>query len=145
MENHWQQVKQAPLGACEVSVGINDRQYQEWISPETLIRIDERKTLKNKLNNSRIRAVKQTVWEAYTRTNRKVKRSARRDKRNFVAKLTAEGEKAAGQNNIKALYDNIQLLTRKYQKGSHPIKDKEGKTLKIQQEQLADGWSTSHT
>lgn len=45
-------------------------------------------------------------------------------------KLTAEAEKAADKN-------NIQLLTRKYQKRSHPIKDKEGSTLETQQEQMS--------
>jgi hypothetical protein len=40
-----------------------------------------------------------------------VKSSARKDKRVFVDKLTEEAEEAARQNNIKALYDNIKLLT----------------------------------
>jgi flagellum-specific peptidoglycan hydrolase FlgJ len=44
-----------------------------------------------------------------------VKSSARKDKRAFVDKLIEEAEETARQNNIKALYDNIRLLTRKYQ------------------------------
>ncbi|CAC5407060.1 unnamed protein product [Mytilus coruscus] len=46
--------------------------------------------------------------------------SARKDKRAFVDKLTAEAGEAARANNIKALYDNIKLLTGNYQKGSRP-------------------------
>ena len=40
-----------------------------------------------------------------------MKSSARKDKRVFVDKLTEEVAEAARQNNIKALYDNIKLLT----------------------------------
>jgi hypothetical protein len=35
------------------------------------------------------------------------------------------------------LYDNIKLLTRKYQKGSRPVKNIEGKTLNTKEEQMS--------
>ncbi|CAG2195883.1 unnamed protein product [Mytilus edulis] len=65
-----------------------------------------------------------------------VRNSARRDKRAFVNKLTTEAEEAARANNIKALYDNIKLLTGKYQKGSRPVESKEGKTHNTHEEQM---------
>lgn len=139
IENHWQQVKEAFTGACEASVGPKKRKHQEWFSPDTLIRIEERKKLKDVLNNCKTRAAKKTAGETYSRADREVKRSARRDKRNFVAKLTAEAEEAARQNNIKALYDTIRLLTKKYQRGNHPVKDKGGRTLNTQ-EKLMKRW-----
>ena len=46
-------------------------------------------------------------------------------------------KKQQDKNNIKALYDNIKLLTRKYQKGSRPIKNIEGKTLSTKEEQMS--------
>ncbi|CAG2233353.1 unnamed protein product [Mytilus edulis] len=67
-------------------------------------------------------------------TNKDVRNSARRDKKAFVDKLTAEAEEAARANNIKALYDNITLLIGKYQKG-RPVKSKEGKTLNTHEDQ----------
>lgn len=136
IENHWQQVKEAFTGACEASVGPKKRKHQEWLSPDTPIRIEERKKLKDVLNNCQTRAAKKTAGETYSRADREVKRSARRDKRNFVAKLTAEAEEAERQNNIKALYDNIRLLTKKYQRGNHPVKDKGGRILNTQEEQM---------
>lgn len=60
---------------CYTPANDAEDQDQEWISPETLIRKEERKKLKNVLNNGRTRAVKQPAGEAYTRTNREVKRS----------------------------------------------------------------------
>ena len=63
-----------------------------------------------------------------------IKSSARKDKRDFITTLTSEAEDAAKQNNIKALYANIGTLTNKLRKGSHPIKDKIGKTFKTPEE-----------
>ncbi|CAG2220746.1 unnamed protein product [Mytilus edulis] len=81
------------------------------------------------------RSAKQSASREYTIANKDVRNRARRDKRAFVDKLTAEAEEAARANNIKALYDNIKLLTVKYQKGSRPVKSKEGKTLNTHEEQ----------
>ncbi len=49
--------------------------------------------LKDVLNN--YKTAKKTAGETYSRADREVKRSARRDKRNFVAELTVEAEQAA--------------------------------------------------
>ena len=89
------------------------------------------------LNNSKTRSAKQIASKAYTEANKEVKSNARKDKWVFVDKLTEEAEEAARQNNIKALYDNIKLLTRKYQKGSRPVKNIEGKTLNTKEEQMS--------
>ena len=136
-EDHWQQVKQAFTSACETVVGLKNKKHQDWISPETLVKVEKRKNLKNMLNNSKTRSTKQIASKAYTEANEEVKSSARKDKRAFVDKLTEEAEEAARQNNIKALYDNIKLLTRKYQKGSRPVKHIEGKTLNTKEEQMS--------
>ncbi|XP_076105822.1 uncharacterized protein LOC143074158 [Mytilus galloprovincialis] len=136
IEDHWQEIKNAFTTACETSVGLKNRKHQEWITPETLVKVEKRKNIKNILNNSKTRSAKQSASREYTIANKDVRNSARRDKRAFVDKLTAEAEEAARANNIKALYDNIKLLTGKYQKGSRPVKSKEGKTLNTHEEQM---------
>ncbi|CAC5373980.1 unnamed protein product [Mytilus coruscus] len=78
-------------------------------------------------DHTKTRSAKQSASREYTTANKDVRNSARIDKRAFVDKLTAEAEEAARANNIKALYDNIKLLTGKYQKGSRPVKAKKGK------------------
>jgi flagellum-specific peptidoglycan hydrolase FlgJ len=90
---------------------LKNRKHQDWISPETLVKVEKRKNLKN----GKTRSAKQIAPKAYTEANKEVKSSARKDKRAFVDKLIKEAEETARQNNIKALYDNIKLLTRKYQ------------------------------
>ncbi|CAG2220246.1 unnamed protein product [Mytilus edulis] len=117
IEDHWQEIKNAFTTACETSVGLKNRKHEEWITPETLVKVEKRKNIKNILNNSKTRSAKQSASREYTIANKDVRNSARRDKRAFVDKLTAEAEEAARANNIKALYDNIKLLTGKYQKG----------------------------
>ena len=136
IEDHWQEIKNAFTTACETSVGLKNRKHQEWITPETLVKVEKRKNIKNILNNSKTRSAKQSASKEYTIANKDARNSARRDKRAFVEKLTAEAEEAARANNIKALYDNIKLLTGKYQKGSRPVKSKEGKTLNTHEEQM---------
>jgi hypothetical protein len=136
-EDHWQQVKQAFTSACETVVELTNRKHQDWILPETLVEVEKRKNLKNVLNNSKTRSAKHIVSKAYTEANKEVKSSARKDKRALVDKRTEEAEKETKQNNIKALYDNIKLLTRKYQKGGRPVKHIEGKTLNTKEEQMS--------
>ena len=58
-EDHWQQVKQAFTSACETVVGLKNRKHQDWISPETLVKVEKGKILKNVLNNSKTRSAKQ--------------------------------------------------------------------------------------
>ena len=135
-EDHWKEIKHTLTTACDASIGSRNRKHQEWISSETLIKIDKRKQLKDVLNNSKSRASKQRVQEQYSAADREVKNSARRDKREFVSKMAAEAEEAARHNNIKALYDNIRVLTNKFKKSSRPVKDKLGNTLKTAEEQM---------
>ena len=130
-------MKTALTSACETTVGCKKRTHKEWISHETLIKVEKRKNLKERLNNSRTRATKQKAQEEYTIADKEVKNSARRDKREFISTLTSEAEEAARYNNIKALYDNIRSLTNKFRKSSRPVKDKNGRTLKTHEEQMS--------
>jgi flagellum-specific peptidoglycan hydrolase FlgJ len=82
---------------------LKNRKHQDWISPETLVKVEKRKNFKN----GKTRSAKQIAPKAYTEANKEVKSSARKDKRAFVDKLIKEAEETARQNNIKALYDNI--------------------------------------
>ena len=69
-EDHWQQVKQAFTSACETVVGLKNRKHQDWTSPETLVKVEKRKNLKNVLNNSKTRSAKQIASKAYTEATR---------------------------------------------------------------------------
>ena len=128
IQDHCQEIENVFTTACETSVGLKKRKHHEWISPETLVKVKDKENIKKYiLNNSKTRFAKQSASREYTIANQDVSNNARRENRAFVDKLTAEAEDAARANNIKALYHNIKLLTGKYQKGSRPVKTKEGK------------------
>ena len=59
-----------------------------------------------------------------------MKRSARKDKRRYTEELTKEAGTAAGQRNMKKLYDITRTLSgKKNSYPSRPVKDKNGNLL----------------
>jgi flagellum-specific peptidoglycan hydrolase FlgJ len=73
--------------------------------------LETRKEKKAVLNMSRTRAAKAKAQEEYTAADTEVKKSTKKDKRDFIENLTSEAEEAARQGNIKELY-NI-MVTKK--------------------------------
>nr|KAG5710957.1 hypothetical protein BaRGS_013691 [Batillaria attramentaria] len=99
----------------------------------------ERKQKKAEVNNSRTRAAKAKTQKDYTEANKRVKRSARIDKRNCIDSLAEEAEEAAAKGNLKQLYDTTKKLSGKYSKPERPVKDKEGNAITGTEKQL-DRW-----
>ena len=55
LENKWQRTRKAWMDTCEKTVGRKTRQHEEWITAETLKKVQIRKVRKEDLNNSRTR------------------------------------------------------------------------------------------
>ena len=66
-----------------------------------------------------------------------MKKSARKDKRSHIEELTSEAETAAGQRNMKRLYEITRALSGKNNNPSRPVKDKDGNTIPGEEEQRA--------
>ena len=66
-----------------------------------------------------------------------MKRSARKDKRSHIEELTSEAETAAGQRNMKRLYEITRALSGKNNNPSRPVKDKNGNIIPGKEEQRA--------
>nr|KAG5701699.1 hypothetical protein BaRGS_004301 [Batillaria attramentaria] len=60
--------------------------------------------------------------EAYTAADREVKRSTRKDKRDYIDNLANQAEEAAGQGNLKDLYQVTKKLAGKFQQTDKPTK-----------------------
>ena len=88
------------------------------------------------LNNSRTRAAKARAQEEYTAVDREVKRSIKKDKRDYIDDLARQAETAAGQGNLRDLYLVTKKLTGKFQQTDKPMKDKNGNPLTTTKEQL---------
>ena len=111
-------------------------QQKDWISVETMRKIQTRRDKKEAVNSSRTRAAKVTAQKEHTAANREVKKSVKTDKRNFVEGIAQEAEKAAASRNMKQLYDTTRKLAGKFKKSERPIRDKKGIVLMGADKQL---------
>ena len=135
IEEHWNKIKGVWRDSCEEVLGRKEKQNKEWITEETLTRMDERKKAKATLNTSKTRAAKTAAQEIYTEACRVVKRSVKEDKRNYVDGLAQEAQDAAEKGNLREVYCITKKLSGKFQSSNKPIRDKNGTLLTGQEEQ----------
>ena len=88
------------------------------------------------LNNSRTKAAKAKAQEEYTTADRQIKRSIKKDKRDYIDDLARQSETAGGQGNLRDLYLVTKKITGKFQQTDKPLKDKNGTPLTTTKEQL---------
>ena len=133
---HWECLKKTWTSTCEEVLGKKKRQHKDWISVETINKLQVRKEKKAVLNNSRTRSTKAAAHEQYTVANRAVKKSVKTDKVNFIDSLAKEAEDAAARGNMKQLYDTTRKLAGKFKQAERPIKDKNGVILTSEEDQM---------
>ena len=136
LEEKWQQTKKMWTKTCEETVGRKTTQHKDWMTAETLQKIQERRKRKAILNTCRTRASKAAAQQQYTRAHQEVRRSIKRDKRSHIDNLARQAEEAAARGNMKELYNTTKKLAARYQVTDKPIKDKQGKILTSTEEQL---------
>ena len=132
----WCSAKDMWSKTCEETIGLKTRQHKQWITPETLRKIDIRKERKGKLNDSKTRATKAKAHTAYIQAHKEVRRAIKQDKKTYIDNMAKEAEEAARKNNMRDLYG----ITRKLSQGSYrinkPIKNKDGKVLTTEEDQM---------
>ena len=124
------------LETCEEVLGRKKTQHKDWISADILQRLEDRKTKKAQLNMGRTRSAKTRAQEEYSAADKEVKRSVKKDKKNYVDSLAAQAEEAAGQGNLKDLYMITKKLANKFQQTEKTVGDKNGNQLTTTEEQL---------
>ena len=82
IDTQWQQIKEMWTSTCSEVLGKKKYQQKDWISAETVNKVQVRKEKKGAVNNSRTRAAKAAAQEEYTEANRAVKNSVKTDKAN---------------------------------------------------------------
>ncbi|WP_353803171.1 hypothetical protein, partial [Acinetobacter baumannii] len=85
--------------------------------------------MKQKLHQCQDDQRKDHLRDEYWDLNKAVKKSARKDKREYIESLTAEAETAARAKDMERLYEITRALAGKSTRPSRPIKDKNGKVL----------------
>jgi len=137
VEEQWSTIRETWKTTCKTVLGKKTRKRKEWLTTETWTLITERKNLKDLINRTQDQAEKRELQTRYREKNKEVKRSARRDKRKHTEELTTEAETAAGQRNMKRLYEITRTLSGKNNNPSRPVKDKSGNSIASEEEQRA--------
>ena len=132
----WEHCKKLWHDTCEEVLGKKKTQHKEWISADTIHKLETRRERKTVLNNSRTRAAKARAQEECTAVDREVKRSIKKDKKDYIDDLARQAETAAGQGNLRDLYLLTKKLTGKFQRTDKPVMDKNGNPLTTTNEQL---------
>jgi len=129
MDDKWTHIKEAWAETCEEVLGRKTWEHKEWISLETLGKIEERRKKKERLNAAKTRARKTAAQKEYTEKHKEVRKSIKQDKRNYINRLALEAEEAAAKGNLRDLYDTTRKLSGKFKQTNIPVKDKNGQTL----------------
>lgn len=95
MKDNWKGIQEAPTTMCQEVLGYKKHHHEEWISVETLNRIEERKKKKTVVDNSRTRMEQVNTQAEYTEAIKQVKRSVRFDKQKYVEDLAMIAERVA--------------------------------------------------
>nr|KAG5699547.1 hypothetical protein BaRGS_033743 [Batillaria attramentaria] len=135
IEEHWHDLRETWTATCREVLGKKTRQHKEWLTSDTWDLITERKRLKDLINHTDDQDHKRDLQAQYWDVNRQVKRSARNDKRNFINGLAEEAETAAGQRNMKRLYEITRTLSGKNNNPTRPVKDKNGQIITKEEDQ----------
>nr|KAI8748933.1 craniofacial development protein 2-like; partial [Biomphalaria glabrata] len=90
-----------------------------------MYRLQERKELKEKINQSQNEEQKANLKTQYGAVNK----SVRKTKKRFLHEMTVDAEKAAEQRDIKRLYDITRNSARRNTNTNRPVKDKLGKII----------------
>ena len=91
---------------------------------------------KHEVIQARTRAQKQRLRQEYSECDKEVKRSAKKDKRDFVEELATQAQKAAEKNDISTLYNITKQMGGRKTNSNRPVKGKDGHVLSKPAEQL---------
>ena len=135
LEEHWSTLREVWNHTCSNTLKKKDRQDKEWLSNDTWKLIEERRCLKQQIINCQNEDQKQELRTMHSLVNKKVKKSARRDKRQFHDDLATEAETAAERRDIDTLYKITRTLSGKKNNLTKPVKNHEGKPITTESDQ----------
>ncbi|KAK7103279.1 hypothetical protein V1264_018211 [Littorina saxatilis] len=136
IKSQWEHYSKMWKDTCEEVVGKKKSQHKEWISADTIQKIEDRKKKKKARNESRTRAGKAKAQEEYTAAEKEVKKGIKKDKKDYIDNLAKEAEEAAGQGNLKDLYMTTKKLAGKFQQTDKPVRDKNGDPITTTDDQM---------
>jgi hypothetical protein len=79
----WKRTKDTFTETCHEVLGPKKKQHKDWISADTLLKIQTRRPKKEAVNSSRTRISKAATQAEYIQAHREVKRNLK-DKRDYI-------------------------------------------------------------
>ena len=110
---------------CQEILGPKMINHKEWISADSLKKIQTRKEKKVALNNSHTKAEKARAQEAYREANKDARQSIKTDKKIYIDSLAVEAKEAAQCGDMKLLYDITRKQSGRFGRPERPVKDRE--------------------
>jgi len=136
VEDSWQQIKNTFNSTGQTVLGRKRKENKPWISQKTLDFIEKRRYTKQKvLANPESKHFK----DEYETLNKAIKKSAKKDKKDFIEDKAAEAELAANQHRMKDVYDITKQISGKNKKSGTHIRDKLGNLIE-DHEELKNRW-----
>lgn len=136
VETEWRDIKNIYVETATDIIGYKKKGNKEWLTPGTWQKIKERKDLKAKMLNTRSPRLRVQVQTEYKIKDCEVKRSARKDKREFVDQLAKDAEAAATRGELSTVYKITKKLCGKKTSQSIPLKNKDGSNISTERERI---------
>ena len=128
--------KKVYIETGEKILGFRENQQKEWISEETWKEIETMKLAKENVNRNKTRQQKINAQTQYSEINKILKRSIRKDKRNWINEHAKQAEEAERKGGIKELYNITRNLSQRKFRMNRPVKTTSGTFLTTQEVQL---------
>jgi hypothetical protein len=145
IEEKWRKIRTTFTEASEKVLGFKEKNKKDWMTEQTWEKIRERKRIKDEMNVCKTRVNKIEFQKKYTENNREVKRSARKDQRNYIDNLAYQAEEffkvtlTCCKGNLKELFTITKVLSKRQMKRNQPIRATDG-TLLINTEEQLQHW-----
>ena len=136
LEEQWNDIKKTFIESCQETLGKREFNMKPWMSTNTWKLIEERRKLKDQINCCTNEEDKNNLRRDYTNQDKEVKKSSRKDKRDFNDALATEAEEAAGKRDLSTLYKVTKTLSGKnFSNSNKPVKDQLGNSITKEHEQ----------
>ncbi|CAG2188490.1 unnamed protein product [Mytilus edulis] len=87
VQEKWDNIKDIYVKTAEKTVGHKTKKNKDWLTSETWQKNEERKTIKQKSVNAKSKRLQDQLQVTYRAKDKEVKRSARKDKRQYLEDL----------------------------------------------------------
>ncbi|XP_055634032.1 craniofacial development protein 2-like [Toxorhynchites rutilus septentrionalis] len=136
VEEQWTGIKNTFTTTSDETLDKLRSGRRDWITDETWRIVDERRKAKADIGQARTISAKAAARQRYADLEKTVKRSCRRDKRDWTNSLAEEGEIAAASGDIRLLYDIYRRLSGVRTNARMPLKYRAGQLMTERTDQL---------